>query len=149
MDLLERLKKLVESIVEAETMELVDLEFKKSKNKFYLKIFIDKDGGVTLDDCQKISRLAGKRLDENNLIEHSYILEVSSPGLDRPLKEKRDFMRHKDKLVRLYTSISLGKKKEFTARIIEAGDDCLLVARNKGDYLELPYSAIKKARLEI
>ena len=89
---LEDIKKAIESIIVSEGMELVDIEYQRGKKRGILKIFIDrKEGGVTLDDCAQISREAGETLEIKELISHSYLLEVSSPGLNRRLKKEEDF----------------------------------------------------------
>src|SRR5688572_25516812 len=88
-------EKLAIPIIEKEEFELVDIEYKKEGANWYLRLYIDKPGGITLDDCQKISNQLGDRLDEEDPIKGNYFLQVSSPGLDRPLKKERDFVRCK------------------------------------------------------
>lgn len=85
-------------------IELYDLEFIKEGPNWYLRIYIDKEGGVTIDDCEAVSRAVEKVLDEKDPIEHAYILEVSSPGIDRALKKEADFAKYagQDVEIRLY-----------------------------------------------
>ena len=83
---------LQEPFVEANGLELVDLEFVKEGVNWYLRVYIDKDGGVNIDDCELVSRALEAKLDEIDPIEQAYILEVSSPGIDRPLKIEADFV---------------------------------------------------------
>src|SRR3990167_9137109 len=93
---------LVKPIVESEGMELVDVEYKKEGKTWYLRIFIDKNAGVTLDDCQNISYQIEKLLDVEDIISDSYTLEVSSPGIERPLKKISDYNRFKNRLVKIF-----------------------------------------------
>lgn len=86
-------------ITEANGFELVDVEFVKEGPNWYLRVFIDKDGGITIDDCELVSRALEKVLDENDPIEQAYVLEVSSPGIDRQLKKDKDFIKYAGELV--------------------------------------------------
>jgi ribosome maturation factor RimP len=107
-------KTLVTPIIESRQLELVDVEFKREGPNSYLRLFIDKAEGVTLDDCQSVSRECELVLDVENIIQTQYILEVSSPGLDRPLKKREDYQRFQGRLVKLKTYRPLdGQKKNF------------------------------------
>src|SRR5690554_4767223 len=88
-------EELINPILQNEAFELVDIEFKKEGPHRYLRVYIDKPEGITLDDCQKISEQLSKELDKADPIEENYFLEISSPGLDRPLKKVSDFNRFK------------------------------------------------------
>ena len=88
-----RTEQILAPIMEAEGFELVDTEFVKEGGSYYLRAYIDKPGGITIDDCEKVSRQLSDRLDEEDFVEESYILEVSSPGLGRQLKKDKDFER--------------------------------------------------------
>ena len=87
--------RLVEPVLQTENLELVDVEYKKEGKQWFLRIFIDKISGVTLSDCQSVSHQIEDLIEVENLINRKYIFEVSSPGLDRPLKKERDFLRNK------------------------------------------------------
>lgn len=100
-------------IVEKLDFELVDVEYVKEVGTWYLRAYIDKEGGITVDDCQVVSRQLGEWLDENDFIEDSYILEVSSPGLGRPLKKDKDFERSIGKEVEIKLYKQQDKKKDF------------------------------------
>ena len=89
----ERTEKLLGPILEENHFELVDVEYVKEGGSWYLRAYIDKPGGITVDDCEIVNRALGDLLDEEDFIEDSYILEISSPGLGRPLKKERDFAR--------------------------------------------------------
>ncbi len=89
----QQLEQLAEALVASEGMELVDLEYRRQGRRWMLRLFVDKDGGVTLDDCANISRELGDLLDVKDVIPQAYVLEVSSPGLNRRLRKKEDFSR--------------------------------------------------------
>lgn len=101
--------------------ELWDVEYVKEAGTWYLRAYIDKEGGITVDDCEVISRILSDWLDQTDFIEDSYILEVSSPGLGRPLKKERDFERSLGEEVEIRLYKALNKQKEFTG-ILKAYD---------------------------
>ena len=100
-------------IVESRGFELVDVEYVKEAGNWYLRGYIDKPGGITVTDCEDVSRAFSDILDEQDFIEDSYIMEISSPGLDRPLKKEKDFKRSLGKLVEIRTYRPIEKQKEF------------------------------------
>lgn len=100
-------------VMEENHFELVDVEYVKEAGNWYLRGYIDKPGGITVNDCETVSRAFSDKLDENDFIEDSYIMEISSPGLDRPLKKEKDFQRNMGKLVEVRTYRPIEKQKEF------------------------------------
>ena len=100
-------------IVESRGFELVDVEYVKEAGTWYLRGYIDKPGGITVNDCEDVSRAFSDILDEQDFIEDSYIMEISSPGLDRPLKKEKDFKRSLGKLVEIRTYRPIEKQKEL------------------------------------
>ena len=112
-DIEKKCEELVMPIIEANQFELVDVEYVKEGANNYLRVYADKEGGINIDDCVLISRSLEAKLDEDDFIEEAYILEVSSPGLGRPLKKEKDFKRSigKEVEIRLYKAID--KEKEF------------------------------------
>jgi ribosome maturation factor RimP len=138
---------LVEALLKVEGLELVDLEFRKEARGWVLRIFMDKPGGVTLDDCSDLSREIGDQIEVNELIPHSYTLEVSSPGLDRPLKKEKDFLRSIGKLIQLSTKVPLGGQTFFKGILLDFQVSSILrLAENKKTW-EIPVDHITKARL--
>ena len=113
---------LIQPLIDANHFELVDVEWVKEGANRYLRVYIDKEGGITVDDCELVSRAFEETLDKEDYISENYIFEVSSPGLDRPLKKEKDFIRNigKDVEVKLYKAIN--KEKEFVG-ILTAYDD--------------------------
>ena len=112
-----RVEKYLLPLMDEHHFELVDVEYVREAGTWYLRAYIDKEGGIAVDDCEVISRKLGEWLDKEDFIDESYILEVSSPGLGRPLKKEKDFIRSmgKDVDVRLYRQID--KQKEFTGAL--------------------------------
>ncbi|MCC8050539.1 MAG: ribosome maturation factor RimP [Clostridiales bacterium] len=110
---------LLAPLVEEHQFELVDVEYVKEGGSWYLRAYIDKPGGITIDDCELISRALSDLLDEHDFIEDAYILEVSSPGLGRPLKKDRDFERSVGEQVEIRTFRPIDQKKDFTGVLKE------------------------------
>lgn len=104
---------LAEPIISSFGFELVDVEYVKEAGTWYLRLYIDKEGGITIDDCEAVSRLFSDKLDEEDFIDDAYIMEVSSPGLGRPLKKEKDFKRSMGKEVEIRTYRPIDKQKEF------------------------------------
>ncbi|WDU84032.1 ribosome maturation factor RimP [Caloramator sp. Dgby_cultured_2] len=98
-------------IVEKFNLELVDVDFVKENNEWFLRVFIDKEGGITIDDCTNVSRILSDKLDEVDPISVSYYLEVSSPGINRPLKKEEDFIRFKGRKIKLKLFKEIDDKK--------------------------------------
>ncbi len=110
----QRTEKLVLPIIEANKFELVDVEYVKEAGNWYLRVYVDKEGGIAVDDCEVVSRALSDLLDAEDFVEDSYILEVSSPGLGRPLKKEKDFVRSVGKEVDIHLYKSIDRQKEFT-----------------------------------
>lgn len=109
-------------VVENFGFELVDVEYVKEGGTWYLRLYIDKEGGITINDCETVSRLFSEKLDEEDFIQDAYVMEVSSPGLGRPLKKEKDFRRSMGKELEIRTYRPIDKQKEFYG-ILSAYDD--------------------------
>lgn len=109
----QRAEEMLLPLLEAQRFELVDVEYVKEAGNWYLRAYIDKEGGITVDDCEVISRAFSDLLDKEDFIEDSYILEVSSPGLGRPLKKEKDYARSMGKELEIRTYRPIDKQKEF------------------------------------
>lgn len=145
----EAVEKLLEPVLEKDGLELVDVEYVRERN-WILRVFIDKVGGVGLDDCQVASEKAGSLLDEKDLIPDNYMLEVSSPGLDRVLKKDKDFIRYtgEDVDVKLFAPLEGTKIKSFTAKLEGLAEDgSLLLEMESGEKLTLGRDKISQVRL--
>ena len=100
-------------IIEANNFELVDVEYVKEGSNWYLRAYIDKEGGISVDDCEVVSRAFSDKLDEEDFIDDAYIMEVSSPGLGRPLKKEKDYKRSMGKELEIRTYRAINREKEF------------------------------------
>ena len=142
----ETLLKLLEAPVEALGYEMVELEFHPQGRGGLLRVFIDKDGGVTVDDCEQVSRQVSAVLDVEDPIPGAYTLEVSSPGLDRPLRKEADFARFAGERVRLELVVPRDGRKRYTGilRGVEAGQVLIEV---DGELHKLPLAEVAKTRL--
>jgi ribosome maturation factor RimP len=146
----DRLRDGIERVLASEGKELVDVEFKLERGRWVLRVYIDTPGGVNLDDCADVSRDIGMMLDVENIIPHSYNLEVSSPGLDRPLKKLEDFQRFAGCLVRIKLRPERPGRKKFRGRItgIE-GEEIVISDEAETQTHRLLLSEIHSARLEV
>lgn len=122
-----RTEALLKPLADAHGFELVDVEYVKEAGNWYLRAYIDKPGGITVDDCEVISRALSDKLDEEDFIGDSYILEVSSPGLGRPLKKDKDFARSIGKEIEVRTFRAVDKQKEFTGVLKEFDKDSFTI----------------------
>ena len=122
-----RTEQLVQPIVDENHFELVDVEYVKEGANWYLRVYADKEGGINIDDCVLLSRALEAKLDEEDFIEDAYILEVSSPGLGRPLKKDKDFERSlgKDIEIKLYRPIE--KQKEWEGTLVSYDTESIIV----------------------
>ncbi|KPJ98125.1 MAG: hypothetical protein AMK71_11920 [Nitrospira bacterium SG8_35_4] len=148
-ELRETLTGLIAPVVKAVGVELDDIEVAKMKGKILLRVYIDREGGVTIDDCEAASREIEAVLDVEDPIPYSYVLEVSSPGLDRPLKKPKDFKRFSGKKVRLVTREPVEKQNFFVGEIELATDDNVVLLLPKDRKITIQYDNISRARLEV
>lgn len=139
---------LVTPIVRKNHIELVEVEYKKEGKNWFLRVFIDKEGGVTIDDCTRVSRQIEDLIEVEEAVPSSYILEVSSPGLNRPLKKEEDFLRFKGKRAHVTTYTPIHQQKSFKGTIQNFREDVLLLEIDH-QHVEIPKSQIAKARLEV
>lgn len=128
-------------------LELVDIQYGDGAGRKYLRIYIDKEGGVTVEDCAKLSRELEVLLDVHDVLPGSYTLEVSSPGINRPLKTPEDFKRFRGNKVNIKTKAEVEGRKVFTGLLVDFEDMEALVKANDGTY-HIPYDDIEKANME-
>ncbi len=148
-EVLDRVGKTAREIVEFAGMELVHLEMKRAPGGLLLRVTIDKEGGVTLDDCARISRQLSVQLDVEDPIDGRYTLEVSSPGLDRPLFTDRDFARFTGRRIRLSTHLPLEGRRNFLGRLDGLVEGSIRMTLEDGRQIAVPREQVAKARLEI
>lgn len=159
----EKIYELARQVAEDERLEFVDVIVLGTGRKMLVRVTIDKEGGVTVGDCERMSRGLEALLDVEDLIKMPYMLEVSSPGLDRPLTKMKDFERSRGKLARVITSEKVGTETFFMGRIIDTGDNWIRLrleekpskapakkkAAEEPRDVFIPFEKITKARLEI
>ena len=127
-----RTEALILPILEEFGFELVDTEYVKEGDTWYLRTYIDKEGGITVNDCEAVSRPMSDLLDEADFIPDSYVFEVSSPGLGRPLKKEKDYVRSKGKEIEIRTYRAINREKEFYG-ILESWDAGTVTIRSQED----------------
>jgi len=142
------IEELAEPIIRSQGLELVDVEYKKEGKNWFLRLFIDKEGGVNVEDCKTVSRLMEDMIEVEDLIQAHYILEVSSPGLDRPIKKEKDFLRYQGKTIQVSTYSPIDSRKKFKG-IIEKYENETLFLKMDDRTVEIPIGNLASARLEI
>lgn len=143
-------EELVLPIIEERGFELVDVEYVKEGSNYYLRVYADKEGGITIDDCVEVSRALNPKLDAyDKEFKEPYILEVSSPGLLRPLKKDKDFARNVGKMVeiKLFKPLDESKNKEFEAELKGYGDKTITVLSEDDKELVIERSNLALIRL--
>ena len=139
---------LAESLLHEFGMEMVDLEFLFENGRWILRVFIDKEEGVTVDDCASISRELSDLLEAKNIIDYPYVLEISSPGLNRPLRKESDFVHSIGKMVKLKMTRPINKRRNFTGRLIDVRGGIISLLVDDINLVKLPLKEIDKARLK-
>ncbi len=142
-----RTEKLLAPFIQENQFELVDVEYVREGGNWYLRAYIDKEGGITIDDCELVSRWLSDRLDELDFIDDSYILEVSSPGLGRPLKKEKDFARAVGKEVEVRLFRPLNRQKEYRGYLQEYDAGSVTIETDEGERLTIPRNEIAFIRL--
>lgn len=147
-EIIPQVMKIITPLLSEEGMECVDLEYRREAQGWVLRLYIDKEGGVTLADCTRINQKVGRLLDIENPIETPYHLEVSSPGLRRPLKTERDFVKYRQRLVYVKTVQPIRNRRQFKGRLLNVipGGIELDV---EGELFQIPFQEIAKAHLEL
>ena len=140
--------KLVTPIIEENSFELVDVEYVKEGADYYLRVYADKEGGINIDDCVLISRALEKKLDDEDKIESAYILEVSSPGLDREIIKDSDYERFKGRLVEVKTYEQINGSKEHEG-ILKGKQDGVVTVETAAGELAIPADKISKINLAV
>lgn len=137
----------MEPVLEETGFELVDVEYLSDRGRWILRVFMDKEGGVTIEDCARASREIGDLIDVKDLIDHEYVLEVSSPGLDRPLKKEKDFVRAVGKKIKLRTVKPVEGRRNYFGYLRGFQDRVLHLEVDPGGLVSLPLHEVEKANL--
>ncbi|MBE5959373.1 MAG: ribosome maturation factor RimP [Lachnospiraceae bacterium] len=144
-----RTEKLLEPIVAEWDFEIVDVEYVKEGSNWYLRAYIDKPGGITIDDLEKVSRILSDKLDEEDFISDAYILEVSSPGLGRPLKKEKDFERSIGEEVEVFLYKAINKQKQFVGLLKSYNNEGFTIETESGEEMEFNKKEVALVRLSI
>ena len=141
-----RTEALIMPIIEEMNFELVDVEYVKEGGTWYLRAYIDKEGGITVNDCEAVARQMNEILDAEDFIPDSYVFEVSSPGLGRPLKKEKDYIRNLDKEVEIQTYRAINKCKEFYGILKEYDADSVTIQTEEQEVLKFQKNEIALIR---
>ena len=153
MDVMQRVEDLVRPLTDSLGLELVELEYKREGRQMVLRLYIDKEGGITLDDCAAVSKEVSAVLDVEDIVPDRYTLEVSSPGLNRPLKSRADYDRHIGRLVKIKTLELIAddagnRRKTFLGELLGLDGDLIRIKLREGQTAAIPLGDVAKANLE-
>ena len=143
------IEELVSPIVDDKGFEIVDIEYVKEAGEYYLRIFLDKEGGISLNDCESVSRELSEILEVKDPIKDNYFLEVSSPGLDRPLKKDKDFLRYKGRDIEIKLYKPLNGSKQFEGQLVGLDEDKNIVVVIDNNEVEFNKKDVALVRLAI
>ena len=148
----EIVEELATKILENEDLELVDVEYVKEGKNWFLRVYIDKESGVDIDECGMVSERLSEKLDELDPIEHNYFLEVSSPGAERPLKKEKDFLNAIGKHVNIKTYEPIEGSKEFEGTMLSYTPEEITLSikiKTRQKEVSIPVEKVAKARLAV
>ncbi|MFH1645510.1 MAG: hypothetical protein ABIB11_03725 [Candidatus Omnitrophota bacterium] len=143
---IESVKREIEGVLQSYGVELVEVLLKGSSNSRVLRILVDKDSGINISECAKINKEIGAIIEEKALLDGQFLLEVSSPGLDRPLKEKRDFEKSIGQSVEIWLKEAVCDQEFLSVKVVSVTDEKVDVENKKGERFVVPYNLINKAR---
>jgi len=147
--MIDKIKKAIEPILKEEQVELVEVIFRREAGKQVLRLLVDKEGGIQMADCVRLNQGIGQILDEANIIQENYIIEVDSPGIDRLFETKRDYERAIGRLVRVTLNEKIQDKKEYIAMLKEVSDRGVKIDVKKKGIIEIPFEKILRAMGEV
>ena len=142
-----RTEELITPILDRMNFELVDVEYVKEGGTWYLRAYIDKEGGITVNDCEAVAREMNEILDREDFVEDSYVFEVSSPGLGRPLKKEKDYIRSMGKEVEIRTDRAINREKEFYGILSAYDENTVTITTEDGTEMTFEKSDIALIRL--
>jgi ribosome maturation factor RimP len=145
---IDRVKAIATPILFSGGMELVEVEYRREAKGWILRLYIDKEGGVTIDDCTHMSQEIERSLDVEDFIWAPYTLEVSSPGLTRPLKSEKDFIKYQNHLIKVKTFDPIGSRRRFKGKLLGVSESAIEI-EVEGEIIHIPFTNVAKANLEI
>jgi ribosome maturation factor RimP len=147
-EIIDRVNGVATSILFNEGMELVEIEYRREAKGWVLRLFIDKEGGVSINDCTRVSQEIGRSLDVEDFILTPYTLEVSSPGLTRPLKSEKDFIKYRNYLIKVKTFDPIGNRRRFKGKLLGISENRIEMEVDIG-MIHIPLANVAMANLEI
>jgi ribosome maturation factor RimP len=147
--LIRNITDLIEPFLQAQGFELVELQLRQRQGSWLVRVFADAEGGISLEDCRTLSLEIGQVLDAEDLIPASYVLEVSSPGLDRPLRTPRDFQRQCHHMVTVFLRTPLLGKTQYTGRVAAVAEAHLVLHLPPDTPVEIPLTQIERGVVEL
>lgn len=143
---IQEVTRIIEPILEEMGLELIDIEYLSENGRWVLRLFLDKEGGITLDDCAKASREIGDLIDIKDVISHEYVFEVSSPGLNRRLKRDKDFLQAIGQKIRVKMAVPVEERRNFTGYLRDFKDG-MLNLETAATLVLLPLKDIERANI--
>jgi ribosome maturation factor RimP len=147
--MIDKIKNLIEPVLQREGVELVEIIYRHESGRRVLRLLVDKEGGIKLGDCVELNKKISEVLEEADVIPERYVLEIDSPGIDRPFKIKKDYERALGRTVRVTLNEAVMDKKEYIGRLVEVSDERIKIDTGKKGELEIPFEKIIRARQEI
>lgn len=144
----EKVKAIALPLLQEQGLELLEVQYRREQHGWILRLVIDKPGGVSLDDCVTVSRELSQILDVEDFVDQAYNLEVSSPGLDRPLKSMADFQRFRGRMAKVVTSEPLAGEHVFVGRIQKTEEESIVLEVGRREVV-IPFPQVVRARLEV
>lgn len=148
-DIIKRVEEVVQPFIDENGFELVEVEFVKEGPNHYLRLYVDKDGGFSINDCELVSRFVEGKLEAEDFIEQAYILEVSSPGIDRVLKKDFEYTKYKGKDVDVKLFKPIDKVKEFSGSLVGLIDGKIVITTENGEELSFDKKDVSTCRLSV
>jgi ribosome maturation factor RimP len=145
-ELVSEIWNLLEPVIAAQGMEILEIEYRRESAGWVLRIFLDSETGISVEDCAQVSRLAGDLLDVADLIRPSYNLEISSPGIDRPLRKLEHFQKYIGNIIEVRTVSAIQNRRNFKGKLKGASSEGVLIECDAVSY-SIPMSLIERARL--
>ena len=149
LPMIEKIKETIEPVLKREGIELVDVIYRREASGQVLRLLVDREGGIMLSDCVSLNERLSQVLDETNVIEESYVLEVDSPGIGRWFIKKRDYERSKGRIVRVTLNEAILDKKEYIGRLEEILENSIKIDVKKKGVIDIPFGKVVRARQEV
>ena len=148
MSEIQEIEKLLKPVAEQEKIEVVDVQYVKENGDWIARIFIDNEHGITMSDCERVSHVFSNVLDKSDVLKESYILEISSPGLNRVLKKEESFKRFIGSKVKIQTLMSINNQTNFLGELLDFSDGKVKINDATNGIVDINFLDIKKANIE-